>query len=275
MLTFEDALENVRNEEPSTPTPEQTTGNEVAATTPTDDEIPQNVRDYVAKNPEAAQHLEELNRQFKSAFTPKLQEAAELRKRYEGINENTVEAIRYLQSLTPQEQAAYLKKQIELLEGPQGPEAVAQPANDPLSQYEPATEVEAYLLKQFQDMQAWRQQQEAQYQQIQTQQESTRIMQEFDKLQQELGTTIPLEARAAAWEVQRESGGKISASDAYFAQNRTTLIEQLTRKARDEASSIVQQKTGLSTPGGLVQHSANPVNEAQTFTDIFREMRGT
>jgi hypothetical protein len=281
MTTFEDALESVRNEEPSTTETPEITGNEgTPSPTPTDDDLPATVRDYLAKNPQYEEAVRVVEREMKGAFTPRLQEAAELRKRYEGIDENTVGAIRHLQQLAqtdPRQAAEYLRRQVEMLEGTQNPEAAPSLANvDPLSQYEPATEVEAFLLKQYQEMKTWQDTQQSQFQQIQTQQKAVGVQQEFAKLEQEFGVKVPLEDRAKAWEMAEAAGGKLSVSDCYFAMNRSNLLPSLMQKARDEASSVVQQKLGISTPGSLVQHGGGtPAAGPQDFTSIFNEMRGT
>lgn len=275
MSEFEEALSSVQTGNEAQPTPEATTpntGNEVAqSATPVEDDYPQSVRDYLSQNPDHKDIADNLNKQFKSAFTPRLQEAADLRKRFEGIDENTLNAIRHLQQLVtndPRNAAEYLRQQAQLLEGPQAPEAPSTP------EYEPATEVEAYLLRQFAELNSWKEQQSQQFQTIQRQQAAVQIQADFAKLEREYGVQVPVEDRARAWELSEQTGGKISPTDAYFLNARSTLLPTLIQKARNEASSVVQTKAGMSVPGNLAERGGPAPNKATSFDEIFNEIRG-
>lgn len=279
MSEFQDALEQVRNEGVVDPTPTDPipAGNDGTPTTPpVDDDTPQSVRDYVAKNPDAAAHVEELNRQFKAAFTPRLQEAAELRKQYEGLDPNVAAAVRHLQQLIttdPRNAAEYLRQQAQLLEGADATPAQPDTANtDPFSLYEPATEMEAVLAREVRELRRWQQEQSTQYQQIQQQQKAVAVQQEFGKLEQEFGIQVPVEERARAWELAELTQGRMTVTDAYFALNRNTVLPSLVQKARDEASSVVQQKAGLFTPGGLATREGPAPQSGPLDVDaVFRE----
>jgi hypothetical protein len=281
MSDFEAALEQVKSEEPvSTPAVPEVTGNEGATSpTPTDDELPASVKDYLAKNPQYEEAVRVVEREMKSAFTPRLQEAAELRKQYEGLDPNVAAAVRHLQQLItddPRNAAEYLRQQAQLLEGAQNPQAQPDPANtDPFSQYEPATEVEALLLREVQAMKQWQQQQTSQFHQQAQQQKAVTVQQEFGKLEQEFGVQVPIEERARAWELSEATQGKLTVTDAYFALNRNTLLPTLTQKARDEASGVVQQKMGMSVPGSLATRGGAPqVEGPQDFDHYWREAVG-
>lgn len=277
---FEDVLKSDQSGNEGNPTPADPTpaGNEgQPATPPADDDIPQSVRDYLAQNPDHAPIVENLNRQFKAAFTPRLQEAADLRKQFEGIDPNVIGAVRHLQQLIqtdPRNAAEYLRQQAQLLEGAQNPEAASPPANA-FDQYEPATEVEALLLRQVQELNAWKEQQTAQFQQVQRQQQVVQINADFAKLEQELGVQVPVEQRAAAWELSEATQGRMSVTDAFFALNRNTLLPSLLQKARDEASGVVQRKAGETVPGSLATRSGPaPDTGPKDFDTIYREMSG-
>jgi hypothetical protein len=276
--TFEQSLENVRNEEVTTPTPVDPTpapvGNEPSQpSTPDTNELPQSVRDYLAQNPDHAPIVETLNKQFQAAFTPRLQEAAELRKQYEGLDPNVAAAVRHLQQLIqtdPRNAAEYLRQQAVLLEGSQTPQAQPDPANVP----EFATDVEEMLYKQVMELRQWQQEQTGQFQQREQQQRAVSVQQEFGKLEQEFGVQVPIEERARAWELSEATQGKLSVTDAYFALNRNTLLPTLTQKARDEASGVVQQKLGLTAPGNLATRGGAPqVEGPQDFDFYFRDLR--
>jgi hypothetical protein len=276
--TFEQSLENVRNEEVTTPTPVDPTptpvGNDAPQTgTPDTNELPQSVRDYLAQNPDHAPIVETLNKQFQAAFTPRLQEAAELRKQYEGLDPNVAAAVRHLQQLIqtdPRNAAEYLRQQAVLLEGSQTPQAQPDPANVP----EFATDVEEMLYKQVMELRQWQQEQTGQFQQREQQQRAVSVQQEFGKLEQEFGVQVPIEERARAWELSEATQGKLSVTDAYFALNRNTLLPTLTQKARDEASGVVQQKLGLTAPGNLATRGGAPqVEGPQDFEYYFGPLR--
>jgi hypothetical protein len=274
--SFEDALAQVQTGNEGTPPPADPapTGNEGSpAPTPVDDDIPQATRDYIAQNPDAARHAEEINRQFKAAFTPRLQDAAKLREQYEGLDPNVANAVRHLQQLIqtdPKHAAEYLRQQAVLLEGSQTPQAQPDPANVP----EFATDVEEMLYKQVMELRQWQQEQTGQFQQREQQQRAVSVQQEFGKLEQEFGVQVPIEERARAWELSEATQGKLSVTDAYFALNRNTLLPTLTQKARDEASGVVQQKLGLTAPGNLATRGGAPqVEGPQDFDFYFRDLR--
>jgi hypothetical protein len=81
------------------------------------------VRDYITQNPGAIRRLRTfLNREFQGGeFTPRLQEAAELREAVSmGSNPDVAGAVRHLQQLIttdPRNAAEYLRQQAQLLEG--------------------------------------------------------------------------------------------------------------------------------------------------------------
>lgn len=272
---FENALESARNEEQSTPTtPETTTGNDGQQTaTPTEtDDLPQSIREYIEKNPDHRPIVDTLNREFKSAFTPKLQEAAELRKQYEGLDPNVVTAIRHLQQLVqtdPRNAAEYLRQQAQLLEGAQTPEAQPTTPNVP----EFATDVEELLYNRVTEMEKRYQEQFTYLEQMKQQQEAFRIKGEFAKLKEEMGVEATPEQMAQAWQLSELSGGKLSVTDAFFAQNRNDLLPSLLQKARDEASSVVQQKAGMVNPGTLAtREGPAQASGPQDFESIWREL---
>lgn len=276
--TFETALASVQegNEPESTPEVTTPTGNEGTPTpTPAEDsDYPQNVRDYVTQNPDHKEIADRLNKEFKSAFTPRLQEAAEFRRRFEGVDENVLAGVRHLQQMIqtdPRNAAIYLREQAQLLEGTQAPEAAP---DSEFGEYEPATEVEALLLREMKELKAWRDQQTQSFQQIERQQQAVKVQADFTKLEQEFGVQVPIEDRAKAWEMSDATGGKMSVADAYFAMHRSTLLPSLMQKARDEASGIVQTKQGMGVPGNLAERGGPAPVVDNSFEGIFNQLRG-
>jgi hypothetical protein len=231
------------------------------------------VRDYLVKNPDHQQIVDMVNREMKSAWTPKLQAAAELQKQYEGLDVNVAAAVRHLQQLIqtdPRNAAEYLRQQAVLLEGTQNPQA--QPVSPETPEF--ATDVEELLYKEVQALRQWQQEQSSQYAQVQQQTKAVAVQQEFGKLEAEFGVQVPIEARAHAWELSEATGGKLSVTDAYFALNRNTLLPTLTQKARDEASGIVQQKAGLVNPGSTTTRSGPaPVDGPQGWDFYYNQAK--
>lgn len=270
--TFEEVLSSVTPGNEVTPTPEATptTGNE-GLPTPTpvaDDDYPQSVRDYITQNPDHREIAENLNRQFKAAFTPRLQEAAELRKQYEGLNPDVANAVRHLQQLIttdPRNAAEYLRQQAQLLEGTQAPTATPETP-------EFATDVEELLYNRLNELEQWKQQQMQGFEQQRLMAKRDQVVNEFAALDQQFGVQTTLEQRAAAWELSEATQGKMSVTDAFFALNRTTLLPNLIQKAKDEASGVVQQKLGLATPGSIATRGGPAANSPKDFASIFKEL---
>jgi len=241
------------------------TGNEGHDTPPTpspDDALPQSVRDYLTQNPDHRPIVETLNKEFQREFTPRLQEAADLRKRFDGIDENTAAAIRHLQQLAqtdPRNAAHYLREQAKLLEGPTDPtETLTPPQTDPFDGLVPASDVEEVLLNRSREMEAWKQQQQQQFETYRMQQKAQTVRQEFADLQKELGIEIPLQKQSDAWELSETTQGRMSPSDAFFALNRSTLLPSLIQKAKDEASGVLERKAAGSAPGSIATRGGPP-----------------
>jgi hypothetical protein len=271
--TFETVLQSVTPGNEVTPTPETppTTGNE-GTPTPTpvaDEDYPQSVRDYITQNPDHKEIAENLNRQFKAAFTPRLQDAAKLREQYDGLNPDVVGAVRHLQQLIttdPRNAAEYLRQQAQLLEGTQAPTATPETP-------EFATDVEELLYNRLNELEQWKQQQMQGFEQQRLMAKRDQVVNEFNALEQQFGVQTTLEQRAAAWELSEATQGKMTVSDAFFALNRTTLLPNLIQKAKDEASGVVQQKLGGTAPGSIATRGGPAPNTGpKDFASIFKEL---
>lgn len=276
MDTMQEAFDQARNEEPTTTPvdPPIPTGNEGTTPAPPvpETDYPQSVKDYLAQNPDHAAIAERLNKDFQAHFTPRLQEAADLRKQFEGLDPQVAGAVRHLQQLIqtdPKHAAEYLRQQVQLLEG-------AQPQEQQAAYPEFATDVEEMLYNRYQTLEQKVAAYEQKVQQAEQQQQVLRINSEFEKLEQELGLQIPFEDRGRAWEMSEAAGGKLSVTDAYFAMNRSKLIPSLVQKARDEASSVVQQKVGMTAPGSLAAREGQSQDTGpQDWAFYFNQAKST
>ena len=256
------------NELNGTPQNGEVTGNEVAASTPVDD-YPETIKAYLEQNPNAKDVAEVLNREFKSAFTPKLQRAGELEKLVEGLDPQTIQGIRYIHQLAqnnPRQAAEYLRQQAELLYTPPAPTA------DPYANIEPATDAEALLLQKARELETWRAQQEQAVAQITMQQRANEVKAEVNQIEKEYGVTIPLHDQERLWQMSDATG--LSITDAFFAANRSSLLPKLLQKAKDEASAIVSQKvSGVGGNPGNVSPRAGTITESSRDFDSIWKMQ--
>src|SRR5690348_5811900 len=123
-----ETLEQILQQTSSETTPAaETTQTESTNTTPEGvtpasqvEDIPQNVRAHLEKHPDHKPIADVLNREFQSAFTPRLQEAAELKKLVDGLDPNAINTLRQLQQLSqthPEQVAQWYRAQADLLAG--------------------------------------------------------------------------------------------------------------------------------------------------------------
>lgn len=252
-----------QSEPQGTPEPTQPTGNESEQTgtpqTPTpDDDFPQGIREYLEQNPDHRAIAEQLNRQFQSAFTPKLQKAAELQKMVDGLDPETLNGIRYLQQMASQDPARaamYLRQQADLLHQAQAEQA-APVADDPYDGYEPATDVEAFALQKIREMDQWRQRQEQEAVQRQLQAEVGQIRHQATEISKEFGIQIADHEIARAWDISRQTG--LPFRNAFFALQQEQLLPKMLQRARDEASSVVNQKASTAgIPSNLTPRTSD------------------
>ncbi len=247
------------------------TGVETTAPTPTltpapaEDELPASVRDYLAQNPDHKSIVDLVNRELKGAFTPRLQEAAELRRQLEGLDPDTLATIRQVQELAQTDPAAvadWFRRNAEEMEA-----RLTTPEPEPLG-FTPETDREEALWREVQALKNWQQQQQEQVEQQQLQVEAQRVHAECNKIEQEFGVQLPIEARNEIWSFARQKG--LGIEDAYFLKNRTTLMQSVAQKARDEASKVVSQKQAL---GGAGVPAGVP-NRVPSTTEIPRDFDG-
>ncbi len=285
--TFEDMLVAARAENtPAEGTPEpETPASPTSETAPADqdpaegqpskaevEEKPFNWDDLTAKNPE----LVPLAKQLQADYTKKTQEAAELRKQFEGIDTQAIETIRQLNTLAqenPAQVAEYFRKQAELFDGMgQGP-AAADAEADALADYIPQTDAEAVLLNEVKALKEWRLQQEQVTKQTRLQQEAQQVSRDLDAIEKQYGVTIPEADRVKAWDVSIRSG--LSVDKVWFAQNQEAVLPKLIQKAKDEASSIVQTKAAgaAGNPAPLAGRAAPSDEQPSDFAGFLQAAR--
>lgn len=202
-----------------------------------EDETPQSIRDYLAKNPEHKAVYDLINNEVRKGLTPKLQEAAEIRKRLEAFNPEILQFAETLQqayAYDPTGQAA--RQYVAGLFGvqPQQPE-------DDQDDYDldPQT-------REIQQIKQYIQQQES----AQKRQQLLAVVErEYDEIQTRYGLEISREQRdrITQWGIQN---GYPTTESAFLAYEGTLakILEGSVRKGRDEGSQILQEKVNSAPP---------------------------
>jgi len=275
MDTLNDILAQTSDPTPA-PEPSQpdtsTQGLETATPEP---EVPQSIRDYLEKNPDHRAIADTLNREFQREFTPKLQKAAELQKLVDGVDPNAITTLRQLQQLAqtnPEQVAQWYRSQADLIHSPETAQPVVTP-DDPWNGLEPVTDVEAKLLEEVKQMNAWRNRWEQDQQQQTLKVKAEQVKRERDEVQKEFGVQINDQELAQLWDVSERSGLPIR--NAYLALNSERVLPTLLQRARDEASGIVQNKLNLNAgnPGGVPNRSGPTATVKGSLHDYFSEAR--
>lgn len=186
--------------------------------------------------------LIEQYRQMQAAFTPKLQEAAQLRQQFGDIEPSVVEAAREYDRLLKNnpvaarqflaEQQAYIDQYIGI---PQ--------QQDPFAGVEPLTETEGVLVDVARQM--WQQLQQFQLQSKQAQFQAEREARErtFAQLETQFKTKIPLEDKQRVERMCQQTGCQ-DAGLMWKALN----FDTARKKGADEASRTVQKKKKSPPP---------------------------
>ena len=216
---------------------------EVAAEAPVDED---DLRSYLeqtkAANPEQAAVIDRIHRELQGAFTPKLQQAAELRKQFEGITPELAAWSRQMNELAatdPSRAAEALRAEAERLRGfQQAPAAVDAP--------EFTTDVEQMLWEKTQ-------QQDRVIQQILAERNERVVNQGFSALEKQLGADIPYEERYA---VLAAMGRDRAAPEHVGRYYKDLYFDKALQRARDQAAGVVQRKAGMAPPPSAVASRA-------------------
>src|SRR5438552_238736 len=196
---------------------------------PDADELPQGIKDYLAANPEHKAAVDIATAEMKRGWTPKLMEAAELRKKLDGLDDQSLNSLRELRRMAetdPAGAAHWLRQYAEQI----APTSAAPPPPQG-DTFTPMTESEAVLYRQIQAMQAQLEKTQAGWNQLTMQQQAVQVNDAFNKLQQEMGVEVPANVRRDCWQASINSGGVLSPADIYFARNREAIGLRIAQKA--------------------------------------------
>lgn len=223
--------------------------------------------------------LRDRYRQMQTDYTRKTQSLAEVRKKFEGVPDQTIEFARMVEQLAttdPRAAARVLQQQAEAFEqafGDPSPEAPYDPwsqGTEDAGQLQPQSETEAYLLTELQQMKR--------AQQVQAQREqANRIRDEMAEVAKIAGTPLPVpdQVRVIRYAAERN----VTLPEAYRLLNWQTLVDRERHQAREEATSAALQRAGLPPTGGGLTHREAPPPEITDVKEIaraeLRRLKGT
>lgn len=228
------------------------------AGTPETDDLPGSIKEYLAANPNAKDAVDLVTREMRRGLTPKLQEAAELRKKLEGLDDDSLRSLRDLRQLAQTDPAAaakWLRDYADSLHGTAPPAA---------PDYQPATDSEAALYRKVQELESRLQRTSQGFEAMTLQQQAFQVGEQFNRIAKEVGVDIPVDVRRQCFEQSRAIGGALSPTDIYFARNRDAVVARIAQKARDEAAGVVAGKAAgaAGNPNGVTPRGPAPDDEA-------------
>jgi hypothetical protein len=214
-----------------------------------------------AANPDQAAVIDRIHRELEGAWTPKLQQAAELRKQYEGVTPELAGWVRQLDQLaasSPAEAAAALMAEAQRLQG-------LQQAAAPVEEPDFATDYDREVWHEVQELKALKQT-------ILAERNEAIVNAQFTELEKQVGE-IPYEERHRVVQEMVKDGAPPSMARRYY---RDLYFDKVAQKIRDEAAGIVTRKAGMAPPPSAVADRAGqgaPPPAASFDEDIMREFR--
>jgi hypothetical protein len=216
-------------------------------------------------------------RALTSDYTRKTQEMAEQRRAFEA-QQQQVQGFLALQQLTqedPAQAAALLSQYAAYLQGGQAgqkPETA-----DPYAGLEAASPVEELALKELRELRAFRQQWEQAQQTQQQREENARFDAEVAEVERLAGRSLSEEEKGGLYGFccSRKIGNIV---DGYRLMNYDAEMQRAAQAARNEASTIVSQKSlAPGAPSTLTPRApGNPVkeykNDREMISDLFDQM---
>lgn len=197
--------------------------------------------------------LREQYRAMQAAFTPRLQEAAQLRQQFGDLEPAVVDAAREYDRLLrtdPYAAMSFLDQQRQFLAQQFG----VQEPQDPFSGIEPLTDTEARLVDIARQMWQDNQQLKHQSRQSQFQAQQQAVERTFAQLEAQYKTTIPLEEKQRVQAEARRLG-----TDNVEVVWKALNFDNARKKGADEAArNVTKKKKAPPPPGNKQQRSAAP-----------------
>lgn len=196
--------------------------------------------------------LQAAYKQMQSAFTPKLQEAAQLREKFGDLDPSVVDAAREYDRLLrtdPYAARDFLAQQQQYIDQYLG---VQQP-QDPFANVEPLTDTEAALVDVARTMWTQLQQFQVQTKQAQFQAQNEARERTFAQLEQQFKTKIPLEDKQRVQQMCQQTG----CTDV-GAMWKALNFDKARQQGADEAARTVQKKKKNPAPPTNRQQRSAP-----------------
>lgn len=254
MESFDDALMGAFTDDGGTspeapaesaeaPETEATTGAPEAATeAPADeDDLRSFLEQTKAANPEQAAVIDRIHRELQGAFTPKLQQAAELRKQFEGMTPELAAWSRQMNELAATDPARAAEALMAEAERLRGYQQAAPVAEEP----EFVTDAERILWDRTQ-------RQDQIIQQIVAERNERIVESQFSALEKQVGE-IPYEERFRVLQAMAQDRAEPQLVGRYW---KDLYFDKALQKARDQAAGVVQKKAGMAPPPSAVANRA-------------------
>lgn len=237
---------------------------EPASDTETATAAADDLRSYIerrkAERPDLAEEIDRTYRDMQAAFTPKLQEAAELRKQFDGLDPEAAAFYRQVNeiALVDPAAAAALWRQAEqqLFGAPPPPEN--DPWQTPPEDLEFATETERVLYQRLQALEQRQQSQDAWKQQETATRNQALMQRQFDEIKQEFGQDVPQDQKEAAARFCLQN--RLDASKIGMVWRGLYGTQAARQMGRNEAAGFVERKAAM-TPGPSSIANPPPVED--------------
>jgi hypothetical protein len=215
-----------------------------------------------AANPDQAEVIDRIHRELEGAWTPKLQQAAELRKQYDGITPELAGWVRQLDQLaasSPAEAAAALMAEAQRLQG-------LQQAAAPVEEPDFATDYDREVWHEVQELKQLKQT-------ILAERNEAIVDRQLADVGKKLGLEIPFEEKDRVVREMVKDGAPASMAGRYW---KDLYFDKALQRARDEAAGVVTRKAGMAPPPSATANRAGqgaPPTPASFDETIMQEFR--
>jgi hypothetical protein len=195
-----------------------------------------------AANPDQAAVIDRIHRELEGAWTPKLQQAAELRKQYDGITPELAGWVRQLDQLaasSPAEAAAALMAEAQRLQG-------LQQAAAPVEEPDFATDYDREVWHEVQELKQLKQT-------ILAERNEAIVDRQLADVGKKLGLEIPFEEKDRVVREMVKDGAPASMAGRYW---KDLYFDKALQRARDEAAGVVTRKAGMPPPPSATANRA-------------------
>jgi hypothetical protein len=195
-----------------------------------------------AANPDQAAVIDRIHRELEGAWTPKLQQAAELRKQYDGITPELAGWVRQLDQLaasSPAEAAAALMAEAQRLQG-------LQQAAAPVEEPDFATDYDREVWHEVQELKQLKQT-------ILAERNEAIVDRQLADVGKKLGLEIPFEEKDRVVREMVKDGAPASMAGRYW---KDLYFDKALQRARDEAAGVVTRKAGMAPPPSVTANRA-------------------